>query len=101
MKKTIFATILFVFGMLNVKAISNEKYYKTTYENNVYRVEEINDEKNHLKTIKTKGINSNKKLDQKRLERINTLQNQQEEINSKGIKTGVACAISGDRKSVV
>ena len=44
MKKTIFATILFVFGMLNVKAISNEKYYKTTYENNVYRVEEINDE---------------------------------------------------------
>jgi len=44
MKKAIFATILFVFGMLNVKAISNEKYYKTTYENNVYRVEEINDE---------------------------------------------------------
>lgn len=58
-------------------------------------LEEINDEKNHLKTIKTKGINSNKKLDQKRLERINTLQNQQEEINSKGVKTGVACAISG------
>lgn len=41
MKKVLFMIILFMFGILNSKAVSSEKYYKTTYHNNDYKLEEI------------------------------------------------------------
>lgn len=41
MKKITFTIIVFLLGISNSKALSNEKYYKTTYENNVYKVKEI------------------------------------------------------------
>lgn len=58
-------------------------------------INQIREEKKHLNSIKTKGINSTRTLDQKRIERISSLQDKQEEMNEKGIKTGILAGIAG------
>lgn len=42
--KIIITIIIFMCGVINCNAMSNEKYYKTLYENNNYKTEEITKE---------------------------------------------------------
>lgn len=44
MKKITFAVIIFIFSIINCQALTNEKYYKTIYDNNVHKTEEISKE---------------------------------------------------------
>lgn len=79
-------------GLLDLIIVEGTVY---SIASNVHQIKAINDEIRHLNNIKKQGIKTGKELNVKRLERIDELENKQEEVQKRENLNMIPTAIGG------